>query len=157
MKTMLCLLLFMAIAGQAAGESRCPPTKADALGPFYKPDAPVRSVLGSGYVLKGTVRSSVDCSIISGTRIELWHAGPDGEYSDAYRATLFSDAHGRYRLQTDRPPRYSFWRPSHIHILVDASGFKKLITQHYLEKGTAEATFDLVLVPDTAIRKESVK
>lgn len=154
MKTMLGVLLFMAIAVQAAGESRCPPTKADSLGPFYKPDAPVRSVLGSGYVLKGTVLSSVDCGVIPGARIEVWHAGPDGEYSDAYRATIVSDAHGRYRLQTDRPPRYSFWRPSHIHVRVKASGFKTLVTQHYLEKGKAEATFDLVLVPETAGKRE---
>lgn len=148
MKTMLGALLSTAITGQRAGGTGCPPTKADALGPFYKPDAPVRSALGSGYVLKGTVRSSVDCGNISGARIEVWHAGPDGEYSDTYRATLFSDAFGRYRLQTDRPPRYSSWRPSHIHIRVEAAGFKRLTTQHYLEKGTAEATFDLVLVPE---------
>jgi protocatechuate 3,4-dioxygenase beta subunit len=149
------VLLFLALAGQSLGETGCPPTRSDALGPFYKPDAPVRSVLGAGYELKGTVRSSVDCGVIPKARIEVWQAGPDGEYSDAYRATIFSDTQGNYRLQTARPPRYSFWRPPHIHILVEAPGFKKLITQHYPEKGTAEATFDLVLVPETSGKGKS--
>jgi len=140
------VLLFLALVGHAEGAMECPPTKPDALGPFYKPDAPTRSVLGSGYVLKGTIRSSVDCGIIPEARIEVWQAGPDGEYSDAYRATLVADPDGQYQLQTDRPPRYSF-RPPHIHIRVEASGYATLITQHYPEGEASESTFDLVLVP----------
>lgn len=148
MRPFLAVLLLVALVGQAQGAMKCPPTKADGLGPFYKPDAPVRSVLGTGYVLKGTVRSSVDCGIIPEARIEVWQAGPDGEYTDAYRATVVADTHGQYRLQTVRPPSYSF-RPPHIHIRVVAPGYATLITQHYPEKEAAEATFDLVLVPAT--------
>lgn len=129
------------------GAANCPPTEPDSLGPFYKPDAPVRAKIGSGYILTGTVRSAADCSPIPGARIEVWQAGPDKEYDDAHRATLIADAGGGYRLETHYPPRYSFWRPSHIHILVEASGFRKLVTQHYPKKGAKEGSFDLVLVP----------
>lgn len=146
MKALLAVLLLVALIDQSEGATSCSPTKPDSLGPFYQPDAPVRSVLGTGYVLKGTVRSSVDCGIIPEARIEVWHAGPDGKYTDAYRATLISDPQGQYRLDTERPPRYSS-RPPHIHIRVTAPGHAVLITQHYPEKEASEATFDLVLVP----------
>src|SRR5512143_2589901 len=43
-----------------------PPTESDMLGPFYKPDAPVRSSVGKGYVLSGVVRSSKDCAPVKG-------------------------------------------------------------------------------------------
>lgn len=146
MKVLAAVLLLVVLTGQSEGATNCPPTRPDSLGPFYKPDAPVRSVLGAGYVLKGTVRSSIDCRKIPGARIEVWHAGPDGKYSDAYRATLISDPQGQYRIQTERPPGYSF-RPPHIHIQVTSPDHTKLVTQHYPEKESSEAIFDLVLVP----------
>jgi protocatechuate 3,4-dioxygenase beta subunit len=146
MKALLTVLLLMALIGQSEAATNCPPTKPDSLGPFYTPDAPERSVLGTGYVLQGTVRSSADCGSIPEARIEVWHAGPNGKYSDAYRATLISDHQGQYRLQTERPPGY-LSRPPHIHIQVKAPGYAMLITQHYPDKETSEAIFDLVLVP----------
>lgn len=146
-KLLPAFVLLMVLAGSSEGANNCPPTREDGLGPFYQPGAPVRSVLGTGYVLEGTVRSFVDCGIIAGARIEVWQAGPDGKYGDAYRATLISDAKGQYRLQTIRPPRYSSFRPPHIHVRVEVPGYITLITQHYPEKDGAEATFDLVLIP----------
>ena len=69
---------------------RCTPTPHDEIGPFYRPNAPLRSKIGSGYVLEGTVRSAATCKPIPGARIEFWQAGPDGKYSDAYRATIIT-------------------------------------------------------------------
>lgn len=146
MKLFFAIFLLLMSAGLSGAATNCPPTKPDSLGPYYKPDAPIRSVLGTGYILTGTVRSAADCSIVPDARIEVWQVGPDGEYADAYRATLISDASGKYRLQTVRPPRYSLWRPPHIHIRVEAPGFETLVTQHYPEKEAAEGAFDLVLV-----------
>ena len=137
----------LAFAAGTAHASKCTPTPWDEIGPFYRPNAPVRSTIGKGYVLSGTVRSAQDCSVIRNARIEVWQTGPNGDYSDAYRATLFSDQQGRYRLQTSFPTAYAA-RPPHIHILVDAKGFEGLITQHYPKQGAKEATFDLVLVPE---------
>jgi len=126
----------------------CPPTPWDEIGPFYRPNAPLRSKIGSGYQLSGTVRSSVNCSPIPGARIEVWQTDRTGKYDEAHRATLYSDAKGRYRLETDFPGGYA-QRPSHIHILVDVRGYQGLVTQHYPKKGHRKAQFDLVLEPET--------
>jgi hypothetical protein len=124
----------------------CTPTEEDALGPFYKPDAPVRTRVGKGYVLHGVVRSSKDCAPVPGSMIELWLAGPDSEYDDAHRATIITDASAAYRFESNLPPPY-YGRPPHIHLRVSAKGFKTLVTQHYPTAGTVNAVFDIVLVP----------
>lgn len=142
----LAVMLSFGLGAQALGET-CVPTKEDMLGPFYEPDAPVRSSVGKGYVLSGVVKSSSDCSPIKNARIEFWLTGPDGKYGDAYRATVFSDNGGTYTFESNRPESY-FFRPPHIHIRVSAQGFQPLITQHYPEKGTSGSSFDLILIPD---------
>ncbi len=124
----------------------CEPTRHDILGPFYRPGAPVRSTVGKGYLLKGTVRSASNCDPIEGSRIELWLVGPDGQYNDDYRATVVSDKEGRYSFESNHPSGY-VGRPPHIHIMVSTVGYERLITQHYPEKDKSEATFELVLVP----------
>jgi len=146
----ICLLLALdAGDGSAAERFRCEPTPWDEIGPFYRQGAPVRSKIGTGYLLHGVVRSAMDCSPIAGARIEVWQVGADGQYDEAHRATLYSDAKGGYRLETDFPPAYGTGRP-HIHIVVDAKGFDGVITQHYPLKGAKKAGFDLVLVPESA-------
>ena len=105
----------------------------------------MRTSVGSGYTLKGTVRST-DCSLVPGAEIELWLAGPDGQYDDAHRATIMSDSSGFYRFESNVPTPYT-GRPPHIHLRITADGFKELVTQHYPEAGKTEATFDIVLVP----------
>ncbi len=127
-----------------AGAEHCTPTPHDEIGPFYRPNAPVRSRIGSGYILEGTVRSAATCKPVPGARIEFWQAGPDGNYSDDWRATIYADSRGRYRLTTAPPPPYAR-RPSHIHILVDMKGYAGLITQHYPKAGKKRARLDLVI------------
>ncbi|MBZ0157152.1 MAG: intradiol ring-cleavage dioxygenase [Alphaproteobacteria bacterium] len=139
-------VLLVAVLPQPGGAAQCAPTEPDMLGPFYKPDAPVRSRVGQGYILGGVVRSSHDCSPVAQARIEVWLAGPEGEYDDAHRATLFSDAKGVYRFESNFPPPYS-GRPPHIHLRVSAAGYRTLVTQHYPVKGQSQGTMDLVLVP----------
>lgn len=145
----LAVLAIISLAWTApapAQPAACVPTPTDALGPFYKPGAPERNSVGKGYTLRGTVRSSADCAALKGARIELWLAGPDGAYSDAYRATIYSDSAGAYRFESSFPPPYA-GRPPHIHLRVSAEGFKTLVTQHYPVKGESGAAFDLVLIP----------
>ncbi|BCS55239.1 intradiol ring-cleavage dioxygenase [Geobacter sp. SVR] len=139
--------LLLASAAPASGAQKCRPTQWDEIGPFYRPNAPVRSKLGSGYVLSGTVRSAADCKPLPGARIEFWQTGRNGEYDDAHRGAIIADKQGRYRLETDFPTGYAR-RPPHIHILVDMRGFAGLITQHYPQSGAKSATFDLVLEPE---------
>ena len=125
----------------------CAPTPPDTLGPFYKPRAPLRDSVGKGYELSGRVMSSRDCSPIPQARIELWMAGPDGDYKDNCRATAIPDESGKYRFESHVPPSY-LRRPPHIHVRVTADGYKPLITQHYPDDGAISGHFDLVLIPD---------
>lgn len=125
---------------------QCEPTRPDMPGPFYKPDAPVRSRVDEGYKITGVVKSAKDCSPINDAMIELWQTGPGGQYDDDHRATVFSDKSGNYSFESNFPPGY-YGRPPHIHIRVSAKEFKTLITQQYPNEGDTEAVFDLVLIP----------
>ncbi len=124
----------------------CIPTPPGSLGPFYKPNAPLRGRVGSGYQLSGLVLSSKNCAPIPQAHIELWMAGPDGEYKDDYRAVVIANESGEYQFESHFPPSYS-QRPPHIHMRVTARGFKTLITQHYPENRSKKGEFDLVLIP----------
>ena len=126
--------------------ANCEPTPPDVLGPYYEPDAPVRTSVGSGYVLTGAVLATGSCEPIPDARIEFWLANPEGEYDDAHRATVPAGAGGTYRFESNVPVSYG-GRPPHIHVRVTAPGYRELVTQHYPEDGQTEATFDLILEP----------
>jgi len=72
-KLMITAAIFSFVAGLASAGTagKCSPTETDALGPFYKPNAPVRQSVGSGYLLSGTVKSSADCKTVPNARIEF--------------------------------------------------------------------------------------
>jgi protocatechuate 3,4-dioxygenase beta subunit len=143
----LAILFFPAgIEISEAVEFKCPPTPADSEGPFYEPNAPMRSSVGQGYLLAGAVRSAKDCSDIPAAKIEFWLAGPNGAYDDEHRATVLTDSSGRYVFESNFPPKYTF-RPPHIHIRVTAEGFRTLVTQHYPEKGSSKGVLELVVIP----------
>src|SRR5215204_7809403 len=100
-------LIVAVLAGLGHADSACPeaasacrPTPPDALGPFYEPGAPVRSKVGSGYVLSGGVLAARTCRAIPRARIELWLVNPQGEYDDAHRATVIAGRRGAYRFQS---------------------------------------------------------
>ena len=149
--TMINLLLLATIVACPVPASaveqtfRCEPTQEDEMGPFYKPAAPYRTSVGTGYLLLGTVKAANDCSPVSAAMIELWMNGPDGRYGDAWRATLFSADDGTYYFVSHAPTDFGSRRP-HIHIRVTAEGFAPLVTQHYPLDGAGEGLFDLVLV-----------
>ncbi len=145
MRVLACLLFLMLLPNlQAAAAPKCSPTPQDEIGPFYRPNAPIRSAIGKGYILQGVVRDASTCRPVPGARIEFWQAGPGGVYDDSLRAIIFSDPKGRYRLETSFPPPYAR-RPPHIHILVDMRGYAGLITQHYPKSGRKRALMDLVM------------
>src|SRR5918993_433280 len=129
----------------AAGRSAdCKPTQPDMLGPFYEPGAPVRTRVGSGYVLSGVVLGAEGREPIRRARIEFWLANPRGDYDDVHRATVFAGHRGAYRFESNVPVSYG-GRPPHIHVRVRARGYEELVTQHYPERGQKKANFDLVL------------
>ena len=141
-----CLIVGSGAMLPSGSAAECEPTQPDALGPFYKSNAPVRSSVGQGYILSGEVKGSQDCSPIAKARIEFWLAGPNGKYDDSHRATVYSDQEGRYRFESNFPPSY-FGRPPHIHIRVSAQGYRTLVTQHYPDAEETGAIFNLIVIP----------
>lgn len=124
----------------------CAPTPYDEIGPFYRPGAPVRASVGTGYVLSGQVLAAPGCKPLPNSRLEFWLVSPTGEYDDAHRATVYADRTGGYRFESNRPTDY-VGRLPHIHLLVTAAGYEQLITQHYPKEGETKAELNLVLTP----------
>ena len=145
---------FTAMAISAAGfirfngtnyEGDCE-TTTDILGPFYRPDAPVRSdmriknAVGQLLELSGQVKHK-DCKTpLKNACVELWHCDANGVYDNEspnfkYRAKTYCDDKGKYIFKTILPVPYDVGggtvRPAHFHMLVSAPGYQTLITQLY--------------------------
>src|SRR5438093_7772003 len=67
----------------------------------YKPNAPVRSSVGHGHVLRGVVKSSADCSPFAGVRMEFWLANPADYFDDGHRATVITENSGAYTFESN--------------------------------------------------------
>lgn len=121
-------------------------TTTDILGPFYRPDSPVRDNLvvqgmpGDLVELSGVVRHK-DCKTpYKNAKIELWHCSADEVYDNdsdeyRYRGTTHCDENGKYSFKTQMPVPYDagggFIRPAHFHMMVSATGYQSLVTQIY--------------------------
>lgn len=91
---------------------------------------------------------------IEGAKIELWQTADNGLYSGQdpsqpeynLRMSMITGADGRYAVSTIRPTPYMVptdgpvgdllnatgrhaWRPSHLHFIVQAAGFRTLVTE----------------------------
>lgn len=141
--TILCLPLACQNKPTDASKN-CLPTSQEEMGPFYRPNAPNRSTVGKGYLLKGSVRSVTECRPLPGAVLEFWLVNEQGDYDAAHRATVTADRLGRYSFESNRPTDYIARQP-HIHIRVSAVGHQTLTTQHYPESGNSVASFDLIL------------
>lgn len=122
-------------------------TPPDALGPFYKANAPERARTGQGLRVSGAVRSLRGCTPLPGARIEWWSVSPSGDYDDAHRATQRADGEGRYRYETTPPSPYA-GRPPHIHVRITAPGHRTLVTQLYPKTGQRSIETDFVLAAE---------
>ena len=137
-------------APAAALAQQCRITPRDALGPFYKANAPAQAELcasGSGGSQKLTVSGRVigapDCAPLAGALVEVWQADARGDYTQVgakqddsgclLRASLRCDAEGRYSFRTVLPGEYP-GRPRHIHYRVSAKGYATLVTQLYFAR-----------------------
>lgn len=121
-------------------------TTTDILGPFYRPESPVRNNLlvkgqpGSIIELSGIVKHK-DCTTPhKKAKIELWHCSSDGVYDNTsdkylYRGTTYSNDQGQYLFKTILPVPYDVgggsFRPAHFHIMITAHGYQPLVTQLY--------------------------
>ena len=145
------------LAAPTSIAQQCRVTQRDALGPFYVKGAPAQAELctsGSGggqkLTVSGRVLGAQDCAPIAGALVEVWQADARGDYTQVtagkkddpgclLRASLTTDADGRYRFQTIVPGEYP-GRPRHIHYRVSAKGHATLVTQLYFapERGITE-------------------
>lgn len=122
-------------------DSTTPPQTA---GPFYTPDSPERQSLiepgvsGTPMVLTGQVLSA-QCIPIAGALVDCWHTSNQGEYDNRgyrFRGHQFTDANGRYRIETIVPGLYP-GRTRHFHIKVQAPNQPVLTTQLYFPEEPA--------------------
>jgi len=123
-------------------------------GPFYTPDSPRRSSLvepgsrAERLVVAGLVLSP-RCAPVANALLDFWHCDEAGDYDNRgfrYRGHFYTDAEGRYRLETIVPGEYP-GRTRHIHVKVQAPGGRILTTQLYFPgcrslAGTAAAVRD---------------
>ncbi len=142
-------------------------TTTDILGPFYRPDAPVRTNLrmkgdaDTEVMLTGIVKHKDCITPYKGAKVELWHCNAKGEYDNTspefrYRATTYCNEEGNYAFLTTLPVPYDDgsgnMRPAHFHLLVSAPGYQSLVTQLYFT-GDPYLTTDAYAASATAKRR----
>jgi protocatechuate 3,4-dioxygenase beta subunit len=106
-------------------------------GPFFTPKSPQRTSLLEGgektrLVLVGTVLTT-GCAPVARALVDFWQADDAGRYDNEgfrLRGHQFTDAQGRYRLETVVPGLYP-GRTRHIHVKVQPPGGRILTTQVY--------------------------
>ena len=129
------------------------PTTTDILGPFYRPDSPLRTNLrlpnsnGTQIVLKGYIFKENGETPINNALVEIWHCDENEVYDNTsdeykYRGGQRTKADGKYEFKSILPVPYkadqkdeSSWRPAHIHMRVSVPNQQDLITQIYFKDG----------------------
>src|SRR4051794_33459680 len=124
---------------------------------FENGDDIARGFSGEPCFMSGRV-VSVDGEPVAGARVEVWQADDDGFYDVQYED--LDEPRGRGHLMTDDDGRFWFWsvkpeaypipadgpvgdlleaggrgpmRPAHVHFMVTADGYQKLITHVFVE------------------------
>lgn len=113
-------------------------------GPFYKPGAPIRSVLlesgmkGTPFTITGRVLDTQGRPL-RGALLDIWHASDSGVYDNQgyhLRGRLYTDEDGRYTLRTLKPAAYGSptdKRPAHVHVKASFERGPILTTQLYFK------------------------
>lgn len=108
---------------------------------------------GEVVLVRGQVRNDAGRPI-AGAQVDIWQTAPNGLYSSqdpdqdiySFHGVITTDAEGRYRFTTVRPVEYEVpvdgpvgellratgrhaWRPSHLHFIVTAEGYRSLVTE----------------------------
>jgi hydroxyquinol 1,2-dioxygenase len=123
-------------------------------------------VPGTPLYISGTVRD-LEGKPIAGALLDVWQADPDGAYEAQLdvdearlRATYLSREDGSYCVRTVGPKGYaipmdgpvgdligrteiSHFRPAHVHFLINAGGYERLIT-HLFQAGAEYLSDDVV-------------
>jgi protocatechuate 3,4-dioxygenase beta subunit len=122
------------------------PTPAQTEGPYFTPNSPERASLleaglpGDRLTVAGTVLAT-DCRPLRRALLDFWQADAAGQYDNQgyrLRGHQFTDADGRFRLETVVPGLYP-GRTRHIHVKAQAPGGPVLTTQLYFPGEAANA------------------
>jgi protocatechuate 3,4-dioxygenase beta subunit len=117
-------------------------TPAQTQGPFYTPETPHRTMLrepgmpGTPLTIEGRVLST-DCRPVPGAVLDVWSCDAEGVYDNTgfrLRGHQFTDADGRFRIETVKPSDYwqfGIHRTPHIHVKVQGRETTLLTTQLY--------------------------
>jgi hydroxyquinol 1,2-dioxygenase len=130
---------------------------------------------GEPLLVTGTVSTS-EGQPLAGAIVDVWHSDDDGHYDvqnpsgeHAGRARFRSDSQGGFHFWTVTPAAYPIpddgtvgdmlkaqgrhpWRPAHVHFMIEAPGFRKLVT-HVFKAGDPYLDSDAVFgVKDSLIR-----
>ena len=122
---------------------------------------------GQPLVVEGRVLDLAG-EVVPGASVDVWQTAPNGLYDVQdpsqtpmnLRGIFTTDADGRFRFETVRPVDYTIpddgpvggwlratgrhpWRPAHIHLLVEADGFKP-ITTHVFDSESNHLDSDAV-------------
>ena len=125
------------------------------LGPYHRQGAPYRAKItppmerGTVMLITGRVWGVDTRKPLADARLDVWQANAFGRYDnddprnppkkDVFlnRARMVTDETGAYEYETVHPGPYQIgenaWRPSHIHYLITAPGYKPLVTQLFFK------------------------
>ena len=133
-------------------------TPEETAGPFFQPNSPLKAdfresgLTGtlcrvSGFVLDRRGKA------VGGALLDFWHADSEGEYDlkgFRCRGHQFSDANGRYTLETIVPGLYPA-RTRHYHVRLQAPRGPSLCTQLYFP-GESRNASDSLFRPDLLLK-----
>lgn len=119
----------------------CAPTPQRAQGTHYEPVTKQAIDVSRGLLVRGRVLAAPDCAPVANAKVAHWQAGLDGEYRYDLRAFLYTDHEGRYDFETEWPNL----SPPHIHFMVEAEGYRTLVTQWVGDDRRTLVEFDIVL------------
>lgn len=140
------------------GDDDDDPTPAQTEGPFFTPRSPKRTSLledgmkGTRLTVTGMVLTR-SCRPVAGALVDFWQADDGGEYDNAgyrLRGHQFTDAQGRYRLDTVVPGLYP-GRTRHIHVKVQNARQPVLTTQLYFPDEPRNAS-DRIFHPELVMK-----
>jgi protocatechuate 3,4-dioxygenase beta subunit len=123
------------------------PTPAQTEGPYFSTGSPERTSLleaglaGDRLTVTGTVLTT-GCRPVRRALLDFWQADAAGEYDNQgyrLRGHQFTDAQGRFRLETVAPGLYP-GRTRHLHVKVQAPDRPVLTTQLYFPDEPANSS-----------------
>ena len=132
-------------------------------GPVFTPNSPEKTNFradvqrGMPIVLSGSVLTTA-CQPVAGALLDVWHSDDEGNYdNEGYRLRghFFTDAQGRYRLETVVPGHYS-GRTRHLHVKVQARQPGPVLTTQLYFPGEAANDRDGLFRPELLMETSEV-